>query len=127
MLRQPCTPIIRALPVQRARRGALPARSARKVDVVSSPVRVLRWSYASTASRCSCDISLDSTNLLYALRIGDIRVEPAAPADDRRQATVTVELYLHVARALERQCEIEADMLQRGFHLDSFTAETPNG
>lgn len=94
---------------------------------MSSPVRVLHWSYASTESRCSCDISLDSTNLLYALRIGDVRVAPGAPTEDRRQATVTLELYLHVARALERQCEFEADMLQRGFHLDSFTAETRNG
>jgi hypothetical protein len=89
---------------------------------VTNPVRVLHWSYASPESRCSCAISLDSTQLLYMVQFGEVAVLPGETAGDENSATVTVELFLHVARAFERQCELEADLLQRGFHLDGFHA-----
>lgn len=74
----------------------------------------MRWTYASRDTRCSCDITLDDGQLLYAFRVRWAE-SPSA----------TVEYYRHVAEVFERQCRFEADLLSAGFSLEDFsTAET---
>lgn len=82
---------------------------------VGTPLRVMRWTYASRDARCSCDVSLDSSHMLYAFRI--------SWADSHR---VSLEHYQHVTQVFERQSQFEADLLSAGFSLEEFTTtETP--
>ena len=70
----------------------------------------MRWTYVSRDARCSCDVSLDSSHLLYAFRI--------SWADSPR---VSLEHYQHVMQVFERQSQFEADLLSAGFSLEEFT------
>jgi hypothetical protein len=76
--------------------------------VVSAPFPVMQWVYRSQEGRAICELSLDETTLLYALRV------------ERPDAPVDVQFFGHVGTAIQHQSEVEADLVGQGFELDVF-------
>jgi hypothetical protein len=78
-----------------------------------APARVLRWSYVKQDQRCHCELTLDADHRLYELRVWR-----------GLRATPSVESYRHVHKAVERQSELEALLLEEGFSLEFFQRVT---
>jgi len=87
-------------------------RNQSNAVAIDPPLRQLSWCYTRGAERQYCVLSLDTARRVYELRI---RLD--SPSE-----TVRIERFNHVSRALERQCEFEAQMIAAGFFLERFEA-----
>jgi hypothetical protein len=78
-----------------------------------SHVPVMRWVYARGDERLTCELSLDSSNVLY-----ELRVQPAEAL-----ASTRVDRFVHAGSAFIRQCELEADWIHTGWTLEEYSSD----
>ncbi len=72
-------------------------------------IQTLRWVFSRAGETLNCELSLDANALLYELRVV------------RSDATGTFsEQFRDVAKAFDRQCQLEASLLREGWSLDSY-------
>jgi hypothetical protein len=72
-------------------------------------VRVLRWVFSRAGETMYCELSLDSHAFAYQLRVSHY--------DNRGPFT---EQFRDVAKAFDRQCQLESSLLRDGWTLDSY-------
>jgi hypothetical protein len=90
----------------------IPVRNQSNGAASDLSLRQLSWAYTRGAERQYCVLAVDTAQRVYELRI---RLD--APSE-----TVRVERFNYVSRALERQCEYEAQLIAAGFALERFDA-----
>jgi hypothetical protein len=74
-----------------------------------STVRMLRWVFSRAGETLLCELSLDSGAFAYRLCVS---------TDDH--ARTFSEQFGDVAKAFERQCQLESALLEEGWTLDSY-------
>ena len=70
----------------------------------------LRWVFVRAAERIQCELSLDSTGLVYQFRAR--RLEP--------RSSETIEQFMDVVAAFQRQSEFEASLVRDGWSLHQY-------
>lgn len=76
----------------------------------SRSFRVLRWVFSRGSETTVCELSLDAAAFRYELRLRDGRA-PNGGFSER---------FRDVAKAFQRQCELEAALLNEGWTLQSY-------
>ncbi len=71
---------------------------------------VLRWVFVRHTERVQCELSLDDAHLLYELRTRRLGVA----------ASEVVERYLDASRALHCQSDLERQLLEDGWSMETF-------
>ncbi len=72
-------------------------------------VRMLRWVFSRAGEKLRCELSLDAGAFAYHLCV----------STDDRDRTFS-EQFGDVAKAFERQCQLESALLEEGWTLDSY-------